>query len=273
MGVPRDWNDLDHAIFAVQKTRAYMPELLRQLVSSELIALVPYHPEVEGAQLKIENGVPFPFSILKDKDGEVVPLFTSIERMEEGFRKGKVRENTYLPADINGREIFEILGVMKMRAVINKSCSTGELTLNDALMRDLADGSALRPGSGPAETKNLTITTIDPADYPSHLVQAAFEKMKKHSAFRTAWIFTPGGTEDAQRNKQDYVLLVLMNPTNEQLRHELTLVVQLAAKPGDQFTIMALDEKNEAYVRDFFKRFPTTFYTAAGFDPRNPTTS
>jgi len=273
MSAPRDWSDLDHAIFAAQKTRATMPELLRQLVSAELIALVPYHPEMEGAQLKIENGAPFPFSILKDKDGEVVPLFTSIERMEEGFRKGKVRENTYLPADITGREIFEILGVMKMRAVINKSCSTGELTLNDALMRDLADGSALRPGTGPAETKNLTITTIDPADYPTQLVQAAFEKMKKHSAFRAAWIFTLGSAEDAQRNKQNYILLVLMKPTNEHLRHELTIVVQLATKPGDQFTITALDEKNEAYVRDFFNRFPTTFYTAVGFDVGNPTAS
>ncbi len=273
MSIPPDWNDLDHAICAAQKTRAHMPELLRKLAAAELIALVPYHPEMEGAAIKIENGAPFPFSMLKDKDGDVVPLFTSIERMEEGFRKGNVRENTYLPADIAGREIFEVLGVMKMRAVINKSCSTGELTLNDALMRDLADGSALQPGSAPAETKNFTITTIDPVDYPTHLVQVAFEKMKKHSAFRAAWIFTMGGTEDAERNKQNYILLVLMNPTNEQLRHELGMVVRLAAKPGDEFTIMALDEKNDGYVRDFFKRFPATFYTAIGFDPENPTTS
>ena len=97
--------------------------------------------------------------------------------------------------------------------------------------------------------------------------------MKKHSAFRAAWIFTVGSAENAQRNKQNYILLVLMNPANEQLRHELIIVVQLSAKPGDQSTVMALDEKNEVYVRDFFKRFPTTFYNAVGFDPQNPTTS
>jgi hypothetical protein len=49
-----------------------------------------------------------------------------------------------LAAAMPAVQMLEILGKAELRAVINELCATGEITLPPNLMRDLADGSALR---------------------------------------------------------------------------------------------------------------------------------
>jgi len=70
-------NDLDRAIMAVQRSKASLPELYRQLAAGELWFLLPYHPEIEGELLELKNGSPLPFASLTDQQGEAVPLFSS----------------------------------------------------------------------------------------------------------------------------------------------------------------------------------------------------
>jgi hypothetical protein len=69
---PYDWNDLDRAIQAACKSTAALPEVFRQFIEGELCALMPYHPELEGADLQIKNGSPFQFVRLRaEKRDEV----------------------------------------------------------------------------------------------------------------------------------------------------------------------------------------------------------
>src|SRR5436309_7974820 len=81
-------NELDRAIMAVQRSKAGLPELYRQLAAGELWFLIPYHPEIEGDLLELKNGSPLPFASLTDQHGEVVPLFSSEARVEEALEKG-----------------------------------------------------------------------------------------------------------------------------------------------------------------------------------------
>jgi len=51
--------------------------------------------------------------------------------------------------------ILGSLGRAELRAVINKSCATGELIIPPNLMRELADGTALQPLPSKEEERTL----------------------------------------------------------------------------------------------------------------------
>jgi hypothetical protein len=265
MSLPNDWNDLDREIWRAQKSRAHMPVVFRVLLAAELDVLVPHQPEMEGTTIKIANGEAFPFALFNGESGQFVVAFSSPERAEEGIKAGKVAPDTFLSAVVPGRDLCEMIGAMKFGLVLNKSCTTGELFLNHHLLRDLASGEALQ-SKGPQQTATMKLYTIDPADYPTDIVNAAFQKMRQHSAFRAAWIFAQEGDDGLCYN-----LAVLINPPSEQLRHELDLIVQLA-RPNKEMMlrVSALDLGDPENVTGAFRQFPVTFYTAPGFDPAKP---
>jgi hypothetical protein len=265
MNLPPDWNELDRHIWRVQKDKSAVLPFFRSLLSAELDVLMPYQNELEGETLRIENGAPFPFALFDSPEGKYVVGFTSPERADEGMKAGKVPPNTFLSCVVNGRELCEMVGVMNFSLVLNKSCPTGEFRMNDALLRDLANGEALRATS-PDHTDKMTLHQVDPAHYPTDIIQAAFQKMRQHSAFRAAWLL-------AQHDEKEwwYVLMTLINPPDDQLRHELDLVVQLARSKSDLAVRTAqLDLGNPENVTGAFRQFPDTFYTAPGFDPAKP---
>ena len=143
-------NDLDRAIMAMRRSAAGTPEFYRQLAQGELWFLVPYHPEVEDADIELKNGSPLPFAVLRDDQGEVVPLFSSEGRLHEGLERGRVPPRTYLCGDMPARQVLEILGHAGLRAVVNKSCATGEVTIPPDLMRPGRWQRPRAPRPGPA---------------------------------------------------------------------------------------------------------------------------
>jgi hypothetical protein len=165
-------------------------------------------------------------------------------------------------------QMLEILGKAELRAVINKSCATGEITLPPNLMRDLADGSALRPLPG-GERERRKLRKLDPADYPTDLVQAAFEVMRRHRNFRAAWVFGFGGGEPEPANGRGYHMMFLMDPRDDAGFHDLNLVVQAARKQSDELRLGLLDETDTAFIARAFRE-AQPFYVAADYHPPQP---
>ena len=181
-------NELDCAIKAMQRSQAHFPDFCRELSAGELWFLAPFHPEVEGKLLELKNGSPFPFAMVQDQMGEVVPLFSSEARLQEGLEQGRVPGRRYSAGSLPAIRLLEILGQSNLRAVVNKGCATGELTIPADLMRDLADGSALKPSpdKGP---KRGRLKILNPADYPTNVIQPVFEFIRRQKNFRLAWVF------------------------------------------------------------------------------------
>lgn len=115
MNLPPDWNELDRHIWRAQKDKSALLPFFRSLLSAELDVLMPYQNELEGETLRIENGAPFPFALFDSPEGRYVVGFTSPERAEEGMKVGKIPPNTFLSCVVNGRELCEMVGVMKVR--------------------------------------------------------------------------------------------------------------------------------------------------------------
>lgn len=262
-------NDLDRALIAVHRSTAAMPDLYRRLSEGELCLLIPYHPEMEEAAIEIKNGAWFPFACLRDEEGEVVPVFSSSERAEEGLSRGQVPPRTFLIGTMPALQVMEVLGKMNLRATINRRCTTPELVLPPDLMRDIASGQVLEP-LPEGETQTVALNFIDPADYPTYLVQPVFEFCRRHRQYRAAWVFyhpadcakvaAPGG--------RAYHLMFLMDPRDRVINHDLTLIIAAAmADRNDEVAHGLIDETDPVYVADLFRK-AQPFYLAADFATR-----
>lgn len=251
---------------AMKRSNAAMPDLCRRLCEGDLWALLPYHPELADQALELKNGMPFPFAQFHGKHGLEVPVFSSEARLREGLKRGNVPPGKFLPGSMPALQLLEILGKSEMKMTLNKSCTTGEITLPPKLLRDLASGSALRPlgmGGGPKEQLKLKI--LNPADYPTFLIQSAFDLFRKHSNFRAAWILIPREPTQPPPALLPYYLLVLMDPRDEVIFHDFNLVAQ-SAREKHEVSISLANEKDTAYLGGLFRKL-RPFYVAADYQP------
>jgi len=256
-------NDLDAALLALKRSAAATADFYRQLATGDLWFLVKYHPELEGEAMQIQSGSPLPFVVLMDEAGEVVPLFSSEQRLEEGLENSDVPSHKYLAGSMSARQVLEILGATGLRAIINKSCATGSVVLPPDLMRDLADGTALKPLPLDSSKEEKVLNRLDPADYPTNLIQPVFDFLRCHANFRAAWIFGPS------RNANDpakpvYQLAILMEPRDEALLHDFNLVAQAAKRMACEVELTLLDETDAAEVARLFQR-AQPFFVAADY--------
>ena len=79
MSDPIPMNDLDRAVMKLGRSRAALPEFMRALGRGKLWLLMPWHPEGEDMSIELKNGMEMPFSTLEDKEGPVVPMFSSFD--------------------------------------------------------------------------------------------------------------------------------------------------------------------------------------------------
>jgi len=260
MNTPLPLNELDRTIAAMQKSQAAFPDFCRAVCEGELWALIPYHPEVEGGQIEIKNGSPFPFALLKEQKGQAVPVFSSAARADEGLAKGKIRAQTYSVCTMQSMVLLSILGGTKFGAIINKGCATGSITIWPDLMRDLVSGAAFKTSAlSQGDKLEQKVDLLDPADYPTDLVQRAFESFRRHKNFRAAWVF--GGEKDGKRG---YHLLTLMDPRDEAIYHDFNLTVHANHSKAYEIFLGLLDERDQAYVENFFRQ-AKPFYVAADY--------
>lgn len=259
-----DWNELDRALYRLMKSTSELPEVFRRLTEGELCALMPYHPEVAGTSMRLQNGSSFNFIMTQDEEGEAVMLFTSEARAEEGLRAGKVPPNKYCTAAMPARQMLHLLGSLNLRALLNRSCATGCFMMPADLMRDLVNGEALRPRPLGKVSAQYVLRVIDPADYPTNLLQPLFESLRRHAQFRAAWVLqrpeptVGGGTH--------YEVMLLMNPRDEVVVHDFNLVLVSACAEPDEVSFGLLREEDHAYTRSLLKE-AAPFYVAPDFDP------
>lgn len=259
-------NDLDRALVAARRSQSAIPEVYRQLSQGELFLLIPHHPEFEeGDAVQIQNGMEMPFARQADSLGEVVLIFSSEERAQEGMRRGKVPPNKYRIVSMEALQAMEVIGKVGLRALINKSCTTPQFTIPPELMCDIASGEVFKaqPISGKPEVE-VALQLLEPADYPTNLVQPVFEVLRQYRNFRAAWIFRNEQAAAEAGLENAFQLLILMDPPDEAIYHELNLVI--AASTSNQGIILhgLVDKDDPVYITELFRQ-AEPFYLAADF--------
>ena len=95
----------------------------------------------------------------------MVPIFSSAARLDESLKNNRIPGRTYTAGAMPAVQLLAILGQAELRAIINKSCATGELTIPPDLMRGLADGTTLKPRS-PDKTEERTLQKLESGRLP-----------------------------------------------------------------------------------------------------------
>ena len=261
-------NDLDRAIMAVVRSQAAMPDFCRELTKGEIWFLMPRRPGEEDELIELKPGSPLPCVILGDEQGPFVPLFSSAARLDESLKNNRIPGRTYTAGAMPTVQLLAILAQAELRAIINKSCATGEVTIPPNTIRGLADGTALKPQPADKEEER-TLQKLDPADYPTDVIQAAFEVMRRHRNFRAAWIFGLVSSQPKPGHGQGYQLVVLMDPPDDVVFHDLSLVVRAVRGESDDVQAGVLYETDTASIAQTF-RAAQPFYVAADYQPPRP---
>ena len=122
---------------------------------------------------------------------------------------------------------------------------------------------------GSGHTEQLTLDKLDPADYPTDLLQPIFELFRKHRNFRAAWIFTRTIAGQPTPEYKPYYLMLHMDPRDATLFHDFNLVAQ-AARGKHEVNLSLTPDEGLEYLAGLFRQ-ARPFYVAADYTPPVPT--
>jgi len=93
-----------------------------------------------------------------------------------------------------------------------------------------------RPGTDPpGEREHGKLKILNPADYPTDLIQPVFELLRRHKNFRAAWIFGATDAKPQPASGRGYQLLLLMEPRDAVIFHDLNMTVAAARRRPMRF--------------------------------------
>lgn len=259
-------NDLERAFAIALRGPEGHPELFRQLRESVLTFLVPYHPEMDGV-ISVGSGDRMTFTVWQNQQGPQIPIFTSLERAADALKTIGAPENTYCVADMLGKELFHIISAQDIPIVVNPATGTGEFSLDVRGVKMLADGSILKAdGNLPEERWHGKVKLVDPADYPTDLLQPIFRFLKMRPEVRAVWLFRKVKEDKAQEIY--YIFALKITGNEEQLKNDFSIVARESNEEKIDFGITILDGTFEPMEKVVEKSPP--FYAAPDYKAPSP---
>lgn len=258
-------NQLEAAFARALRGPEGRPEFFRQLRESNLFFLMPYHPEMDGI-MKVAQGDQFNFTVWENSEtGRSIPLFTSLERVDEALKNIGAPEDQYTVAEMKGLWLFDVLAKQPDQFVLNPACSTGCVYLDTNAARMLADGTILRP----VETKGMQRRSkiVDPADYPTDLLQPAFRFLRQQPDVLAAWLFEDADPPNPAL-KYYCVALLIQGQNARQIEQDLAVVIRESQPENWHFAMSLLDPKSPGTAQILAQYVP--FYAAPHFHPPRP---
>ena len=257
--------NLEHILDARDFGPQYYPDLFRMLRELELVFLLPYHPEMTGAEMAIESGDKLPqFAVWgSPKDGRRIPIFSSPKLATDACKAIGAQPYEFALASMPGEGLFQLLSCQKDPIVINPACRTNSVYLDQSAVRQLGDGSILRGGTD--ERRDGTVERLDPADFPTNLVQALFTFLKQRPAVRAAWILRemkPAGSPPG------YVFVLSIEGDATVLEQEFRVVASATCPRDLDYGVAVLNETNAALTQ--FTAQITPFYARPDYVQHAP---
>ncbi|MBI2929365.1 MAG: enhanced serine sensitivity protein SseB C-terminal domain-containing protein [Verrucomicrobia bacterium] len=255
-------NDLERAYAKSLRGPEGQPELFRQLRTSTVWFLIPYHPELEGT-LELKSGDRMTFKVWEGKEGQFVPIFTSRERAQRALRTVGGQAKQCCVAEMKGEWLFRALTSHPYGAALNPACGCGVTYLDRNAVRKIGDGSILEPFE-PGPRAHGKVQIVEPADYPTSFIQPVFRFLRERPEVRAAWLFRQ---EPSTLAKTYYVFGLLVTGDAEAVKKDLAVVAHAECPPETGFGVTALNAKDPA-VADIMAKFPP-FYAAPDFVVRS----
>jgi len=259
-------NDLERLLSNPKFGPESYPEMFRLLRESELVFLLPYHPEMEGA-IGLKNGDALPPFVVwenkQEKRGARIPIFSSIERAQEACKKTGARDNQYALAEMKGKELFHLISCQEHSIVLNPATSGRALFLDMEGVKQVAAAPYLEKNTGPQKQGKVQFLTA--ADYPTNLVQALFQRFRQTPGVQAAWM-----TKELNRTEPGtaYIVVVIATCDHEKLRQDILIVAGSAIHKDETCFVSFIDSTNAQGMAVTAKFTP--FFAAPDFKAPSP---
>lgn len=259
-------NDLERAFAATARGPEGRPEFFRQLRDSQLFSL---RAENRAGQTTFTagNGGGLNFQIWAKKKEVCIPIFTSAERVEQGLKKARKPFHRHSVLQMKGEKLFQAIAARKssVGVIINPDCGTGEMFLDAAAVRLLADGSILKP-LRPEKMESGIVRIVEPADYPTQLVASLHQFLRRSATVRAAWLFRHQA--ESPKTESTYIIGFVAADAGQSKRVEQDLiVVAKGVRPMVKASATVLDLTDPAVAKTIAKHTP--FYAAPDFPNRD----
>lgn len=257
-------NDLERLLTKPKFGPQDYPEMFRLLRETELVFLLPFHPELEGATMGLKNGDQLPPFVIwsSPTDGRRIPIFSSIDRAQEACRKTCSRENQYALCDMPGQQLFEILSCQPDAIAINPATSFPALLMDIHGVKQLARRG---PGQAEGEQKSGRVQLLTAADYPTKLVQALFQYLRECSGVRAAWLAKDLGRTEPGTG---YIIMVLGACDQKKIQDGIIIVAGSSIDKDETLHVGFMDGDNAAALAETEKFTP--FYAAPDYKAADP---
>ena len=192
-------------------------------------------------------------------------MFTSEERAEQALKATGKPANRQNVLRMKGEELFRAIAARKPPCgmVINPACGTGEMLLDHAAVKLLADGSILKP-LRPEKREEGVVRIVEPADYPTRLLEPLFQYLRRCASVRAAWLFRHQTALPSA--EPTYIVGLLMADGGHARRVEQDLiVVSKGVRPIVNCSATVLNLNDPAVAAATAKFAP--FYAAPDYSP------
>jgi hypothetical protein len=229
-------NDLERLLATPKFGPQNYPEMFRLLRETELIFLLPYHPEMEGT-IGVKNGDQLPPFVIwaGPENGKRIPIFSSIDRAQEACQKTSARENQYVLCDMPGQQLFEILSCQPNGIAINPATSMPVLMMDIEGVKRLAAKEVPATDAPPQEGRVQILTA---ADYPTKLVQHLFQYLRQSPLVRAAWL---ARNLDRTEPGTGYIVMLLGTDRQKKVQQDIIIVAGPALGKDDTRHVAMLE--------------------------------
>ncbi len=256
-------NDLEQAFANAHLGLEETVEFFRLLRECKVTFTAPFHPEMEGEN-KIGDDGKLIMTVWTIGGEEVIPIFTSPERLEEAMGASLKQGERYLAGQMQGKELFRgfVPPHNKLRVAINPLCRCGTHFLDPKLVQSIVDGSALYiPTPGSMAMNGLVISLPD--RQPAKLREPLGKFFATIPEVKAAWLFFE--EEPKKPFEQVYVLgLAIVGGDAEEIRQEAALAIAGLCPPEWNSRAIIMDPKDPGFTE--IMRCPS-FYRTADYEP------
>jgi hypothetical protein len=218
---------------------------------------MPHHPENVGETV-ITNHDRIPLVKVQGPDGKVfVPVYTKARHAHHAMKSMNQRFDIL---EMLGKELFDVLANHNVKVAINVRSGIGQIMMNENSVRKIADGSILETGRN-SPTQNGAVQALEPADYPTNLVQPLFQFLRGRTEVRAAWIFRQVTPDPSA--PPCYVIGLLMPQESDAVKQDVAIICKTSCPPPSSFGVTTLNPQ-EPVMAAVLKQFQP-FYAAPDF--------
>jgi hypothetical protein len=244
---PESENDLERAFHDAHLGTEQAVEYYRQLRESILIFLVPKEKASNGVRT-IGPGKNMVFTTWTCESGVVLPIFTSLARMQEALQTtGKWRDQCGV-GQMLGKELLHVLSMQPdtFQVAVNIGCSCGSRLMDMKAVKSIVDESALYiPTPGEVAMGGLCISL--PERQPAKLREPLGKFFAGIPEVKAAWLFYE--EEPKKPFEQVYVVgLAVVGGDAEEIRNEAALAIAAICPPEWNSRAILMDPQDPGFA-------------------------